>query len=279
MLVAACLLPLLQPWTGTTSRLIISTLSFGTSTGATPVDTGDVSVATWLVIAIGTGLVIRLAWLGLGLVRLRHISSRAARADACATLFADLTAGLAADAELRITDDVDSPATVGARPAVVLLPARALALSVAVQRAILCHELIHVRRRDWLFTLSEEFLCAVLWFHPAARVLVSRISLAREMLVDQETIAHTGDRRAYAEALLAFSNPQPRLVAATPFIRRRHHAQRISLITQEVAMSRRRATLIVAVATLAVVVATTAAIAQFPIGTPSAPNQDPRSSK
>ncbi len=265
VLVAAWLLPLLQPWTGPTSDLIISTLSFRTAARATRASTGGVSVATWLAIALGTGVAIRLAWLGLGLLRLRQISSRAVPADERSTLFADLTAGL--DAELRITDEVDGPATVGVRPAVVLLPARALALPIAVQRAILCHELIHVRRRDWLYTISEEFLCALLWFHPAARVLVSRISLAREMLVDQETIAHTGNRRAYAEALLAFSNPQPRLVAATPLIRRGHHAQRVALITQEVPMSHRRAAIIVAVASLAVVVATGAAIAQFPIGT------------
>jgi TonB family protein len=267
LLVAALLLPLLQPWTGTTSDRIVSTLSFRTASGATPADTDNVSVARWLVIALATGVVMRLAWLGLGLFRLRQISSRAVRADQRSTLFADLTADLEADAELRVTDEVDGPATVGARPAVVLLPARALALPVAVQRAILCHELIHVRRRDWLYTLSEEFLCAVLWFHPAARVLVSRISLAREMLVDQATIAHTGNRRAYAEALLAFSNPQPRLVAATPLIRRRHHAQRVALITEEVPMSRRRAALIVVMTTLAVGVATTATIAQFPIAT------------
>jgi TonB family protein len=267
LLVAALLLPLLQPWTGTTSDFIISTLSFRTSTTATPTDAGGISVATWLAIALGTGVAIRLAWLGLGLIRLRQISSRAEHADECSTLFASLTAGLHANAELRITDEVDGPATVGVRHAVVLLPARALALPDAVLRAILCHELIHVRRRDWLHTVSEEFLCAVLWFHPAARVLTSRISLAREMLVDQETIAHTGNRRVYAEALLAFSIPQPRLIAATPLIRRRHHAQRVALIAQEVAMSRRRATLIVAVASLAVVVATGTAIAQFPIGT------------
>ena len=266
LLVVAWLLPLLQPWTGSTSDLIISTLSFRTSARATPAATGGVSVATWLAIALGTGVGIRLAWLGLGLLRLRQIASRAVRADDRTTLFANLTAGLDADAELRITDEVDGPATVGVRPAVVLLPARALALPVAVQRAILCHELIHVRRRDWLYTISEECFCAVLWFHPAARVLVSRSSLAREMLVDQETIAHTDNRRAYAEALLAFSNPQPRLVAATPLIRRGHHAQRVALITQEVPMSRRRAASIVAVASFAVVVATGAAIAQFPMG-------------
>jgi TonB family protein len=266
LLVVVVLLPLLQSWTGTTSEFIISTLSFTTSTTATPVDAGGISVVTWVAIALGTGVAIRLAWLGLGLFRLRQISSRAVAADRRSTLFADLTAGLDANAELRITDEVDVPATVGVRPAVVLLPARALALPDAVQRAILCHELIHVRRHDWLHTLSEEFLCAVLWFHPAARVLASQTSLAREILVDQETIVHTGNRRAYAEALLAFSNPQPHLIAATPLLRRRHHAHRVALITQEVPMSRRHATLIVAVASLAVIVATGAAIAQFPIG-------------
>jgi TonB family protein len=267
LLVVAVFLPLLQPWTAATSDRIIPTLSYGTSIGATPAFTGHASVARWLAIILGAGVVVRLAWLGLGLTRLHRLSSRAVRADERSTLFANLKAGLEADAELRITDEVHGPATVGVRPAVVLLPSRALALPVAVQRAVLCHELIHVRRRDWLYTLSEELVCAVLWFHPAARVLVSRISLARETLVDQETIAHTGNRRAYAEALLAFSNPQPRLVAATPFIRRGHHAQRLSLITQEVPMSRRHAAVIVAVASLAVVVGTGAAIAQFPIGT------------
>jgi TonB family protein len=267
LLAAALLLPLLQPWTGTTSDFISSTLSFRTSTTARPLGTGGVSVATWLAIALGAGVAIRLARIGLGLIRLRQISSRAARADQGSRLFADLMAGLDASAELRITDEVDGPATVGVRPALVLLPARALALPDAVQRAILCHELIHVRRRDWLHTLSEELICAVLWFHPAARVLTSRISLAREMLVDQETIAHTGNRRAYAEALLAFSIPQARLMGATPLIRRHHHAQRVALITKEVPMSRRRATSIVAVASVVAAVATGTAIALFPIGT------------
>jgi TonB family protein len=72
---------------------------------------------------------------------------------------------------------------------------------------------------------------------------------------------------AFWQALfVAASNPPPRLVAATPLIRRGHHAQRVALITQEVPMSRRRAAAIVAVAGFAVVVTTGAAIAQFPIG-------------
>jgi hypothetical protein len=54
----------------------------------------------------------------------------------------------------------------------------------------------------------------MLWFHPAARVIASRLSLARETVVDEQTILITRDRRAYAEALLAFSNPQPHVIGA-----------------------------------------------------------------
>jgi beta-lactamase regulating signal transducer with metallopeptidase domain len=147
---------------------------------------------------------------------------------------------------------------------VVLLPRRVLDLTSQVQRAILCHELIHVRRRDWIHTLSEELWCAVLWFHPAARWLASRLCLARETLVDQEAIAHTCDRRAYAEALLAFSHPQPRLVAVTALVRRGHFAERIALIAQEVTMSRRRIVYAFGFAAAVVSLATVATIAQFP---------------
>ena len=60
-------------------------------------------------------------------------------------------------------------------------------------------------------------------------------------MVDELTIRITRDRRAYAEALLAFSDPQPHVIGATPFIGRRTLSQRISLIAEEAPMSRHRA--------------------------------------
>jgi beta-lactamase regulating signal transducer with metallopeptidase domain len=140
-----------------------------------------------------------------------------------------------------ISDDVEGPATIGVRRPVILLPRSVLRMPEAVQRAILCHELTHVRRRDWLATLGEEIWCALLWFHPAARAIASRLSLARETVVDEITIRLTRDRRAYAEALLAFSDPQPHVIGATPFIGRHTLSQRISLIAEEGSMSRVRA--------------------------------------
>jgi TonB family protein len=151
------------------------------------------------------------------------------------------------------------------RRPLLLLPRRALDLSPGVQRAIVCHELVHVKRRDWLHTLGEEIWCAVLWFHPAARVIASRLSLARETVVDETTIRLTRDRRAYAEALLAFSDPQPHLIGATPFIGRRTLGQRISLIAEETPMPRTVLMSRLTLALAASIAVTAAAIIIFPM--------------
>ena len=105
----------------------------------------------------------------------------------------------------------------------------------------------------------------MLWFHPAARVIASRLSLAREMMVDELTILTTRNRRAYAEALLAFSDPQPYLIGATPFIGRRTLSQRISVLAQEVPMSHRRALAGFAIALAAVIGSAAITIDRFPM--------------
>jgi TonB family protein len=154
-----------------------------------------------------------------------------------------------------VTDRVATPATVGLTRPLILVPSRLLALPERVQRAVLTHELVHVRRRDWLHTIGEELWCALLWFHPAARAVAMRLSLARETIVDEQTLRLTRDRRAYAEALLAFSDPQPHIIGLTPLIGRRQLSQRIALIAQEGSMSRNR---VIASLVLALVISATA---------------------
>ena len=223
---------------------------------------------TMLVVAVlAAGAVIRLAWIGLGLISLRSIRAAAEPAVALSSIADPLQRELGVTADVRFSDAIESPATIGAEYPMVLLPRRVCELPAAVQRAVLCHELIHVRRRDWLPVLVEELWCAVLWFHPAARVLVSRLSLARETLVDEGTIAHTRDRRAYAAALLEFSTARPRLIGATALIRRRHLERRIALIAQEVSMSRVSLAARLTVAAGAVAIATIAITSTMPIST------------
>jgi TonB family protein len=214
---------------------------------------------------VAAGIIGRLLWLGLGLIKLRAIVARATADASLAPIADDLMASLGVAAEVRMSDDLEGPATVGVRRALVLIPRSVLTMSAAVQRAILCHELLHVKRRDWLQTLGEEIWRSLLWFHPHAHVIASRLSLAREMVVDEMTILITKDRRAYAEALLAFSNPQPHVIGVTPFIGRRTLSQRISLIAEEASMSRQRAVASAAIALTACIAITAAAVDRVPM--------------
>ena len=162
-----------------------------------------------LVVGVGVG---RLGWLALGLARLRRLRSagRAVSLEA-------LAAGTPAD--IRYVDELRQPVTFGLRHPVVLLPARLESARPDVRRAVLEHELWHVRRRDWLWVTLEEGARAVFWFHPGIVWLIGRIQLTREEVVDELTVLSTNARRSYLEALLAFAD-EPPVYPATPFARR-----------------------------------------------------------
>jgi TonB family protein len=270
VLAIALLLPLAQPQRGNDLlQSIVQSAPFRSVTVA-----GDAMApagfdAALIALAIlAAGIVLRLAWLGIGLVRLRSIVANASHDSSLTNTAHDLAQSLDVAAPIMLSDDLEGPATIGVRRPVILVPRAVLQMPAAVQRAILCHELLHVKRRDWLHTIAEEIWCAALWFHPGARAIASRLSLAREMVVDDQTILLTRDRRAYAEALLAFSDPQPHLIGATPFIGRRTLSQRISLIAEENPMSRHRALLGFALALTVVLGSTATAVNRFPMSAP-----------
>jgi TonB family protein len=268
----ALLLPLAQPW-----REAAATTPFVTSAATVFLTPREAFVATvesnWLqaiipiLALIALGIVARLGWLAFGLSRVRSLIASARREPAFDSLMTELNQSLGVNATLMVSERLEGPATVGVRNPIVLVPPSVHGMSAAVQRAIICHELLHVKRRDWLNTIAEEVWCAVLWFHPLARVIASRLSLSREMVVDEQTILFTRDRRAYAEALLAFSNPQPHVIGVTPFIGRRTLSQRIALIAEEGSMSRRRALLSATIALTASIGVSAAAIDRFPMST------------
>jgi TonB family protein len=111
----------------------------------------------------------------------------------------------------------------------------------------------------------EELWCTVLWFHPLARVLVSRLDLAREILVDRCVVAATGDRPVYAKALSAFAHDRPAVRTVTLFIRSSHLAERIAALSQEVRMSRRLTLAVVSALGLLVTTATAATLRLVPM--------------
>lgn len=233
-----------------------------------------------LAMTLASGAMVQLGRLVVGWLRIRHW-----RARALPLRLADIdqaSSSKDADAsrvDIGVTDAVPGPVTVGVWRPMILVPHRFVGLTADVRRAILGHERLHARRRDPLRVLIGELWCACLWFHPGARILVSRLELAREMCLDRETIAMTGDRRAYAKALLAFGAASPaRNVPA--FIRWAHLPQRVEAITQEIdpmPRTRRWATIALVLALAAAATASAASFVPMPGATPDVgfASQDP----
>ena len=225
------------------------------------------SITMPALIVLAAGVIVRLLQIGIGLRALRAIRAASVPAPSLSTLVDSLQHELGVHADVRFSDDVSGPATMGTVRPVVLLPNRLRSMSPVVQRAVLCHELLHVRRRDWVMTVVEEAWCALLWFHPAARVLASRLLLARETLVDELTVARTGDGRAYAAALLEFATAEPHLPGAAALIRRRHLHHRIALITREAAVRKESPHWSLGVGALVIAVAVLGTSSLLPIST------------
>jgi TonB family protein len=231
---AACLaLPFVRAWKQETI-VLTNTLadqlpSLTTQLAAQP---ASIPFGTLVVYLIGLVSIVRLGWLAAGLVRMRGYRLRAV------PLPPQPQWGI--DAELRVSKDVTGPVTFGFVDPVILLPADFRQMDKAHQEAILCHEFLHVRRRDWLFTVGEELIRTALWFHPAIWWALGEVQLAREEAVDQEAIGITRSRDKYVDALLAVAGAatRPDLAAASAFLRRRHLKQRVVSILQEVQMSR-----------------------------------------
>ena len=188
---------------------------------------------------VAAGVVLRLLWLTVGLVRLSRLTRRLPPAETTGEVDA-LQLELGTRARVHFAPGLAQPVTFGVAPAVVLLPAALRDASPEERTAVLCHELLHVRRRDWPWVLVEEAVLALLWFHPGVWWLVGELQLAREQVVDRLTVAATGARRAYMDALFSAADAPSAPPLLAGFLRRRHLARRLIALTEEVVMSRAR---------------------------------------
>jgi beta-lactamase regulating signal transducer with metallopeptidase domain len=254
LLAISLVLPFVQPWHRPQA---IVTIAIATDFSGVPLPPASSptashwhfpslqSLAPYLGLLILVGIALRFTALVLGLLKLRRLRQAswpiASSADGTGVLQA-VRSLVPAPAEFRFSSQVDSPVTFGFLAPVVLLPERFASLDLRFQSAIACHELLHVRRRDWAHHLGEEALRALFWFHPAIAWLISRVRLAREQVVDLEVVRLTNARKSYLEALLEFTNARTSLTAipAPPFLAERQLIERVSLMLKEVRMSRKR---------------------------------------
>ena len=171
---------------------------------ALPAERWNIDPWTWLLGIAAAGVVVRLAWLAMGLVRLGRLG-RSAHRIAPPEPAREFLTRFGLSAAFVQPPDVRMPCSFGLFRPTVVLPAAFDRLEPGFQRDVVCHELAHLERRDFVATLVEEAVAALLWFHPWVWLVRRRIRPHREQAVDAAVVRRTGDRRAYVRCPIASS--------------------------------------------------------------------------
>ena len=110
---------------------------------------------------------------------------------------------IAAGMTVRSATGLLEPGVVGLFRPVLLLPADIMErLSPSQLKAVLAHELCHVRRRDNLTATIHMLVEAVFWFHPLIWWIGARLVEERERACDEEVLRLGNASQDYAEAIL-----------------------------------------------------------------------------
>ena len=136
--------------------------------------------AAWILVVLALGAAARLSWVGLGARALGRMRREGRELAPPASVVETLADPLVERTRYFLSTRISMPTTFGGLRPTVLVPEAFTELSAAEREAVLCHELVHVKRRDWFAVLLEEAVRVVLWFHPGVWVVLRRISMSRE---------------------------------------------------------------------------------------------------
>lgn len=232
-------------------------------------------------VLLASGILLRLIWLGAGFYRLHRMRRRTRRLDLPPHL-QPLTGELKVSTRFRVSSEVTGPTTFGFFHPVIVFPDSFAELDPAMQKAVACHELLHVKRGDWFWNTFEELVRAVFWFHPGFYWLIGRIQLTREQVVDEQAVELLGSRKTYLHSLVeiarwknsAVSLPAPLFLRECQFSRRVRHL----LQFREVRMSKTKSTVFWSACVALLVATGWWSLAALPLAaTPSAriPQEEP----
>jgi beta-lactamase regulating signal transducer with metallopeptidase domain len=164
-------------------------------------NTGTALLLVWL----GGALAIT-AWLAQGWFAVHRIVRRArvvADGDWLDPLY-EVADRLGLDESPRLvkSDEVRMPFACGLVTPTIVLPTDSEGWSSDRRRAVLMHELAHIRRRDLIGHTLSRFVCAIYWFHPLVWLAARRLRSESEHACD-DLVVGSGARPAdYAEHLL-----------------------------------------------------------------------------
>ena len=211
-----------------------------------------------------------LATLAAGLFRVRRIARRGIRVDVPHWTDAArrVAAGYGLRRDVRIIE-AESPfvvATWGVRaPTLVLPPGASASWNESRIRSVLCHELAHVARADWLVQIASQIVLAALWFHPLAWLACRQLRHDSERACDDAVLRHGVGAPEYASHLVALARACRRpawsaWMPALPMAQPSAFERRISAMLNP-ALNRRPLSLPAGVACGALLIAVTGAVA------------------
>jgi TonB family protein len=176
-----------------------------TSASVTPQPTEPETVSL-LVLAWLAGVLVAVGSVIAGLVRVGRVAARAEPVEDGRWLqILDTVAeryGLRREIAIARTESADLLATWGILRPQVLLPHHAEDWTLDRVHVVLCHELAHIRRHDWLVQIGAEALRAILWFNPLVWMVCTRLRRESEQACDDEVLVMGVGGREYAAHLL-----------------------------------------------------------------------------
>jgi TonB family protein len=158
-------------------------------------------LAVWL-----AGVVLLFLRLGIGLIIARRMMSAATQPPPRDLLhvFDRLARRIEVTRPIRLLQSalVQVPTVIGWLRPVVLIPLGCLSgLSPTQVEAILVHELSHIRRHDYLVSVLQSIVEALLFYHPAVWWVSRHIRREREHCCDDLAVQYAEDALTYARAL------------------------------------------------------------------------------
>lgn len=116
-----------------------------------------------------------------------------------------LSQGLGVSKAVRFVcaDFLDAPATIGWLSPIVLVPAALMAGLTPMQvQALIAHELVHIRHRDYLVNLLQVSVETVLFYHPCVWLVSTHVRAERERRCDEVASQGEWGVDGYSEAVL-----------------------------------------------------------------------------
>lgn len=203
-----------------------------------PLQERHVSIGMVLLVLWASATSVLLAWLTFGALSVRRIvrSGRSLDDDrAWSAPLCEIADRLDLEAVPRLlaSDLIEMPFACGVLRPTVVLPAKAEQWNDSRRRAVLFHELAHVKRRDLVGHTLGRLACAFYWFHPLVWTAARRLRAESERACDDLVLSCGAKASDYADHLLDIVISVRRYGApatAMPMARRRELEGRVLAI-------------------------------------------------